>query len=133
MGEGKEQFGRLLELLPEGWQEQAKQLGALLRAREVKCAEDLLKLILLYVTEGHSYAGTSAILSISDEMKLNKVAVYKRVRNSAGWLKWLCAQVYRRQGLIGEGPEYLSGKKVLLIDGSQAASGGGQKKYYQLH
>ena len=34
MGDGKEQIKRLMELLPEGWQAQAKELGAFRRARE---------------------------------------------------------------------------------------------------
>ena len=133
MGEGQEQIKRLMALLPEGWQAQAKELGAFRRAREIKSAEDLLKLILLYVTEGRSFAGTSAMLNISDKMSMNKIAVYNRIRKSGPWLEWLCRGLYRRQGLIMERPEYLSGKNICLIDGSEVATGGGQKKYYQLH
>jgi hypothetical protein len=74
METGKEQITRLMEMLPEGWQAQAKALGALRRAREVKSAEDLLKLIVLYLTEGRSYAGTSAMLNITETMSMNKIA-----------------------------------------------------------
>jgi hypothetical protein len=52
MGEEKDQFESLMVFMPEGWEEEAKALGALRRARQVKTAEDLLKLILLYLTEG---------------------------------------------------------------------------------
>jgi hypothetical protein len=53
-------FEDLLALLPEGWQAKAKELGAFERAREVKSPKDLLRLIFLYLSEGRSFAGTSA-------------------------------------------------------------------------
>ena len=135
MEERKDQIKQLMELLPEGWQAQAKEPGAFRRAREVKSPADLLRLIVLYLTEGRSYAGTSALLGVTKTMKLNKVAVFKRIRNSGMRLKWLCQGVYRRQGMIIERPEYLAGKNICLIDGSEVATGGEKKKkkYYHLH
>ena len=38
----------LLEMLPEGWEAKAKELGAMKRARVVKTPGELLRLILLY-------------------------------------------------------------------------------------
>jgi hypothetical protein len=77
MGMGKERFGQVLQMLPEGWEAKAKELGALRRAREIKTPEELLRLILLYMTEGKSFAGTSALLQLTDENKMSKVAVFK--------------------------------------------------------
>ncbi|MDR3342784.1 MAG: hypothetical protein LBT14_08370 [Treponema sp.] len=37
-----------MELMPEGWEAQAKALGALQRSREIKTPEDWLRLIVLY-------------------------------------------------------------------------------------
>ena len=51
----------LLEMLPEGWEAKAKELGAMQRTREVKTPGELLRLILLYLTEGKSFAGTVAL------------------------------------------------------------------------
>ena len=50
------------------------------------------------------------MLSITEAMSLNTIAVYKRIRNSGVWLKWLCRERYRRQGMILEQPEYHAGK-----------------------
>jgi hypothetical protein len=133
MGEGKNQFDRLMELMPEGWEEKARELGALRRAREIKTAEDLLRLIFLYLTGGKSFAGTSAIVRMSGDFKLNKTAVYKRIRGSGEWLKWLCQNIYRRSGLLAEKPEWLKGKNVCLLDGSEEVTRGRGKKYYLLH
>ena len=51
---GKERFEQVLPLLPEGLVSKAKELDALQRTREIKTPEELLRLILLYLTEGKS-------------------------------------------------------------------------------
>ncbi|GHV87580.1 putative transposase InsL for insertion sequence element IS186A [Spirochaetia bacterium] len=133
MGEEKSGFERLLALMPEGWEAKAKELGALKRAREIKTPEDLLRLIFLYLTSGRSFAGTSAIIQIAEEYKLNKIAVWKRIKNSAEWLEWLCKTILRQAGLLAEKPAWLAGKVVSLVDASEVVLHGNHKKYYLLH
>jgi hypothetical protein len=133
MGRGKRQFERLMEIMPEGWEEKAKELGALQRAREIKTPGDLLRLILLYLTEGKSFAGTSAITQMSGDFKLNKTAVYKRIQASAEWLKWLCRNIDLESGLLAPKPAWLAGKEVCLVDGSEDVICGSRKAYFRLH
>ena len=133
MGREKDRYKQLLRLLPEGWEAKARELGALRRAREIKSPEELLRLILLYLTEGKSFAGTSAIANLSGETAMSKVAVFKRVRNSAPWLQWMCENIYRRAGIITEKPRWLKGRNVILTDGSEDVKCGAEKQYYMLH
>jgi hypothetical protein len=133
MGEEKDQFESLMVFMPEGWEGKAKELGALQRARQVKTAEDLLKLILLYLTEGKSFAGTSALVRMGGEIRMNKMAVYKRIRGSGEWLKWLCENFYRQSGLLAGKPPWLEGKQVCLVDASEDVICGSRKSYFRLH
>ena len=133
MGWGEERFNDVLKLLPEGWESKAKELGALQRAREIKTPEKLLRLILLYLTEGKSFAGTSALLRLSGDADLNKVAVFKRMRNSAAWLQWLCESIFKRGGLIVEKPQWLANYNVILVDGSEDVKCGVRRQCYMLH
>lgn len=133
MGRGKDRFEQLLNLLPEGWDAKAKELGAFRRAREIKTPEELLRLILVYLTEGKSFAGTSAIIQLSGETKISKVAVFKRMRNSAAWLQWLCEHIYRRAGLIVAKPVWLKNKDVILVDGSEGVKCGVRRQCSMLH
>ncbi|MDR3161281.1 MAG: hypothetical protein LBU28_06670 [Spirochaetaceae bacterium] len=126
-------FDTLLSLLPEGWEQKARDLGAWERAREIKTPAELLRLIVLYLTEGVSFAGTSAIVRLAGHCHLNKVAVYKRIRNSAEWLQWLAVQLCRQAGLLVEKPRWLKGKDVCLVDGSEVVYGGAVKTYSYLH
>jgi hypothetical protein len=64
-----------------------------------------------------------------------KSAVWKRIRNCADWLHWLCENIYRNQGLLVDKPEWLRNKRVCLIDATEDASRGStaNKKFYRLH
>ena len=133
MGRGKDRFKKLLKMLPEGWEAKAKELGALQRAREIKTPEELLRLNLLYLTEGKSMAGTSAITNLSGAATMSKVAVFKRIQNSGEWLKWMCTHIYRNAGLLIEKPGWLKDRNVLLVDGSEDGQGGRERRYFMLH
>jgi len=133
MGWEEERFEQVLRLLPEGWESKAKELGAIKRAREIKSAEELLRLILIYLTTGKSFAGTSAILQLIGESPLTKKAVHKRMINSADWLQWLCENIYRKEGLIVEKPSWLKDKKVLMVDGTEDCKCGIRRQCFMLH
>jgi len=133
MGRGEDRFEQMLRLLPEGWEAKAKEMGALQRARKIQTPEGLLRLILLYLTEGKSFAGTSAITALSGEAVMSKVAVFKRMGNSAAWLQWLCEHICRNGGLIVEKPKWLKKKNVLLADGSEVVKCGVRRQCHMLH
>ena len=131
MGRGEERFEQTLGLLPEGWE--AKELGALRRARKIQTPEELLRLILLYLTEGKSFAGTSAIAALSGEPAMSKAAAFKRMRASASWLQWLCENAYRKGGLTSAKPKWLKKKSVILADGTEDVKCGVRRQCYMLH
>lgn len=133
MGREQDRFKELLRLLPEGWEAKAKELGALQRAREIKTAGELLHLILLYLTEGRSFRGTSALLDLSKKAHLSDVAILKRMRNSASWLQWLCENIFRKAGLTVEKPQWLKNKNIRLVDGTSGVKCGVRRQCYKLH
>jgi hypothetical protein len=133
MGRGEYRFEKVLGMLPEGWEAKAKELGALRRARGIKTPEELLRLILLYLTEGKSFRGTSALMRLAGEAEISDVAALKRVRNSAAWLQWLCENICRRAGLIVTKPKWLKNKNVKIVDGSEDVKCGVRRQCYMLH
>jgi len=133
MENGTDLFNHLLRLLPCGWEAKAKELGALKRARVIKTAGELLRMILLYVTEGKSFAGTSAIISLSGKL-ISKISVFNRFKKCAEWLKWLCEHIYRQEGLLVEKPQWLEGKNVCLVDASESGKcSKTQQVHFRLH
>jgi hypothetical protein len=133
MGRENDLFEQLLKLLPEGWEAKVRELKAFQRERGIQSPEDLIQTILLYLTEGRSFRGTSAIKSLSGEGTISDVAILKRMRNSAALLQWLCRHICRNAGFIGEQPAWLKKQTVILADGTEDVKCGVRRQCYKLH
>jgi hypothetical protein len=71
-------FEELLNFMPFGWEQKARELGALIRSREIKDARDLFPVHFLYLTGTPSFGKTATILQLEGNIHLNKNAVYER-------------------------------------------------------
>jgi hypothetical protein len=118
--------------MPQDWEEKCKELGALQRGREIKTPEELLTLILLYMTEGESLQMTSAMMKLAG-VSVNKNAVHERIKNSWKWLSYLSKKVCEETGCLTEKPEWLGEKEVCLVDGSELSIKGSKGGDYYLH
>lgn len=94
----------LRTFLPPGWEEMARCSGALQRVRDFPNAEALLRVLLLHVANGCSLAET-ATRARELGIEVSAVAVFKRLRASEQWLRWLAEQVRsgQRQALESQG------------------------------
>lgn len=126
------EINEITKYLPKGWEEKARELKALVRAREVKTAEDLLTVILTYLMRMGSFGATAAWLKLTSDIHLDKNAVYHRMISSGGWLKWMAETMAREDGFLMERPEWLKGN-VVLIDGSELSVKGSKGGDYWLH
>lgn len=132
--EESKKMERIIAMMPEGWKEAAKTEKALIRGRNIKTPEELLRLNFLYQTHGGTYGLTSALTQISENQEgLNKTAVEKRIVNSASWLKWLCENLSRQEGYLVTPPEWLKGYRVNLVDASDYACNGSRGADFRFH
>jgi hypothetical protein len=123
----------IYSLMPEGWQEKARELGALTRSRNIKTAEDLLNLNLLYQTNGKSLGGTSALLKSGGIMGMDKNAVYFRLQHSVDWNNWLTENICRSSGIVAEAPAFIEDRRVIAVDATDEAMDATGKKLARLH
>src|SRR5512138_761415 len=82
---------------PEELEASAKASGALVRRREIKSAEDLLRLALAYGPCGMSLRGTAAWAQTVRLGELSDVATLKRLRGCANWLEKLVGKLLERR------------------------------------
>src|SRR6266851_4832582 len=106
----------LRSFLPAGWQTMARESGALRRARDFPDAESLLRVLLLHVGEGCSLAET-AVRARHLGITVSPVAVFKRLRASEQWLRWLAEQ----------------GRPVRIVDGTSVSEPGSTGTDYRVH
>jgi hypothetical protein len=106
----------------------ARAHGAFSRAREVKTAIDLLRLVLMYGPGGLSLRTAAAVAAEGGLCDLSDVALLKRIRHAADWLEALCAEQIGLAGAsLGDGAGALT-----IVDGSVIRAPGTGTNY-RLH
>lgn len=130
----KDRMSLIYKMMPAGWEEAAKETGALVRSRNISTPEELLRLNFLYQTNGDSYGLTSALTQISENQTgLNKTAVQKRITNSAQWLKWILQHLCIEEKYLSEVPQWLKEYRVCLTDASDYSKHGSKNADFRFH
>jgi Transposase DDE domain len=127
----KDDWAYLLSLLPKGLDldETARASGALVLPRVIRTAETLLRLILAYACCGLSLQQASFWAAARGLGELSKVAVMKRLRQSATWMSLLLsATLAERAGSLAQG-----GVRLRLVDATTVTIPGSQGTDWRLH
>ena len=123
-----ENWAVLRTFLPAGWEEMARKSGALRRARDFPNAEALLRVLLLHIGNGCSLAET-AVRARYLGIAVSPVAVFKRLRASEEWLRWLAEQLRGQQRLTLE----TQGRPVRAVDGTSVSEPGSTGTDWRVH
>lgn len=123
----------LLSFLPDGWEQEARNLGAIKRQRKVMTAEILLRLLLIHLADGCSLRETVVRAHESGLADLTDVAFLKRLKASSTWLRWLAVHLLDRIGGQIEKPSWLEPFTVRLVDASVITEPGSTGTNWRLH
>ena len=110
----------------------ARTSGALVRRREIRSAEALLRLALAYGPGGLSLRMAAAWAGVSGLAELSDTAVMKRLRRAAPWLGEVAGALLRRAAAVPPTPGPLPGRRLRIADGSMITGPGGKPKW-RLH
>lgn len=129
----EDDYEYLLTMLPEGWREKAKELGALRRCRKVLDPERLLRVLLIHLAEGCSLRETALRARQGGILDLSDVAIMDRLRGSERWFWWMNQQLMARW--VRRGPELVFPPQwnVRLIDGTRIKEPGPTGSSWLIH
>ncbi len=119
----------LCQFLPEGWEEQARESGALTRARGVSGPKDLLRVLLIHLANGCSLAETSVRAQQMGLGHLNQSAVYKRLRSAEHWLRWLAEQMRCKLGFA----KPTMPRRIRAVDATSISEPGSTGTDWRIH
>jgi hypothetical protein len=131
---GEDQWEQeVLPRLPEGWQQQARDLGAFSRVRQLRDPGDLLRGLLAYEVSVRSLrhlGAWSVLIGLGD---LSDRAWSKRLRRSCAWLSWmltrkLAVSACQSPWLVRHGL-----RRVLLVDGTHLRCEGKGGQVWRVH
>lgn len=88
-GGGADEWAVIQELLPEGWIDAARELGAFRRSRSMKTPGELLRLLLFHAVNDGGLRDTVQQAKVAGIAEMSQVALLKRLRTSGDWLAWL--------------------------------------------
>jgi len=128
-----EDWAVILRFLPDGWEDQAKTSGALLRARVFRDPEVLLRALLVHLAQGCSLRESAARVSASGLAKVSDVGLWKRLKSSQEWLRWLSQGLLEKAGAAKLDQELAGGYRVLLVDASAVNEPGNTGTDWRLH
>lgn len=121
----------ILSMLPKGLDldQTARQHGALLLPRIIRSAETLLQLVFAYACCRLSLQETSTWAAQQGLVELSKIALRKRLRQSAAWLSFLLeATLAERAGGLVPG-----GFRLRLVDATTVSILGSQGTDWRVH
>jgi len=128
-----EDWAVLTRFLPEGWEEQAYLMGALVRRRKIDTPSTLLRVLLIHLADGKSLRATSAYAEEAQLCQLSDVALLRRLRAAGRWLRWLAMGLRDGVGTVGVSAQFLAEHRVRVIDASMVSEPGSTGSDWRLH
>lgn len=87
-----DQWEYMLSLLPEDLDQSARETRAFCRNRHIHSSSDLLRLVLVYCTQGLSFRSVSAWSKQNELAQVSDTDLIKRLRHTPEWLRRLIRQ-----------------------------------------
>lgn len=121
----------LLSLFPAEWEALARETGAVTRLRGFDSVSDVLRTLLMHVGTGWSLRETAVRAKLAGIADVSDVTLLNRLRQSEGWFRELCRQLWKENELELE--PAMAGYPVRLVDGSVVKEPGKTGSQWRLH
>lgn len=128
----REEWSHLAAMLPDGWESWAKSTGALRRARGIKDADSLLRVLLLHVAAGLSLRQAAARARVAGIADISDVALLKRLRASEPWLALITERMLSERKVSWRLPK-LEGRRIRLVDATTVLEPGDTGSTWRVH
>jgi hypothetical protein len=127
----REDWQVLLGLFPTGWEELGRSSGAVTRLRGFDSLNNLFRTLLLHVGCGWSLRETAVQAKLAGIADVSDVTLLNRLRQSEEWLRLLCQQLWKENGVSLE--PALKGQPVRLVDATVVKEPGKTGSQWRIH
>lgn len=90
-----EEWQVIRSLLPDGWEHAAKLTGALVRRREIKSPDVLVRMLLFHASSDCGLRASTAQMAAAGLPAISQVALLKRLISAGDWLEWMSSALCR--------------------------------------
>lgn len=124
-------------LLPEGWLDKARELGAFRRGRGIADPGALLQVMLIHLAEGCALRETAVRAALAGIANVSDVALLKRLRLCGPWFEWLGQRLREAPELaphqVPHRPLLGAQRRLRVVDGSVVSEPGPTGSQWRLH
>lgn len=92
---GLDDWEVVCRFLPAGWEQAAREQGALRRARGIGDAATLLRVLLVHLADGCSLQETAVRVREAGWCAVSSVSLFKRLQSAEQWLRWMAERLWR--------------------------------------
>jgi len=121
----------LTGLFPFGWRELGRSSGAVRRLRGFSSLDALLRTLLLHVGCGLSLRETAVQAKLAGIADVSDVTLLNRLRDAEDWLRLLCEQLWKANGVTLE-PDFTT-RRVRLLDATVVCEPGKTGSQWRIH
>src|ERR1022692_885668 len=118
-------------LFPSGWEQLGRSSGAVRRLRGFSSLEALLRTLLMHVGCGWSLRETAVQAKLAGVADVSDVTLLNRLRDSESWLRQLCQQLWKDNGV--ELQPSVHGRTVRLLDATVVREPGQTGSQWRIH
>ena len=138
-------WGMVERALPLGWQEKARELGAISRSTGLSEPSQLLRVLLIHLADGAGLRETSVRAKLSGLASISDVGILKRLKRCGPWFEWIAQALRpgRGAGLGATAPlgdavvlmahHPLAQRRLRLVDGTMVSEPGDTGSMWRLH
>lgn len=120
-------------LLPEQWEQKARELGAFRRGRGIADPSTLLRVMLIHLAQGCGLRETAVRAQQGGLASVSDVAILKRLKGCGAWFEWMAGAL--RQRWLPDFPvgAAWTGRRIRLVDGTMVSEPGETGSQWRLH
>jgi Transposase DDE domain len=127
----REDWQVLVGLFPAGWEELGRRSGAVTRLRGFESLNDLFRTLLLHMGCGWSLRETAVQAKLAGIADVSDVTLLNRLRQSEDWLRQMCQQLWKDNGVSLE--PALKGRPVRVVDATVVREPGKTGGQWRIH
>ena len=128
-----EDWELIKRLLPEQWEQKARELGAFRRGRGIADPSTLLRVMLIHLAQGCGLRETTVRAQQGGLAIVSDVAILKRLKGCGAWFEWMAGAL--RQSWLPDFPvgAAWTGRRIRLVDGTMVSEPGDTGSQWRLH
>jgi hypothetical protein len=123
----------LTQFFPAGWEDKAYELGVLTRKRKFKSPSDLLRVLLIHLSDHCSLKEAVTLAKLGDLVDISDVALLKKIVLSSEWFRWMTLEIIKKRLINFNCPKQFLNYNIKTVDASVITEPGSTGTDWRLH